>query len=64
MSSTHDLIARLTHEYPEFQPMLDERSRDGNLGELLPPRTEPGGQIVNQLGPLLAEVAAWLDQSR
>ena len=117
MTLINDVIARLTHEFPEFQPMLAERSRNENLGELLPlvvltdmadwaveqpgsnlprvtqllatlereyaqadevtrefigagfieqlpSRTEPGGQIVNQLGPLLAEVATWLDQSR
>ena len=36
MTSTNDVIARLTHEFPEFQPMLEERSRHENLGELLP----------------------------
>ena len=57
------LLDTLEREYAEADELTRELIGAGFV-EQLPSRTEPGGLIVNQLGPLLAEVAAWFDQSR
>ena len=57
------LLATLEREYAQGDELTREVIGAGFV-ERLPSRSEPGGQIVNQLGPLLAGVAAWLDQFR
>ena len=62
MTLINDVIARLTHEFPEFQPMLEERSRNENLGELLPlvVLTDMADWAVEQPGSNLPRVTQLL----